>query len=102
MTPVLHLVSSGTGRKAGGLAVAPAISSPPQPGALSHEGIPVLLGHFPTYLHVHFLPITWVVIIHGAFNDLRGQVTGGPTDLCRNSYIQDRSAGGAWKGEDPK
>lgn len=103
MTPVLHLVPGGTGRKAGGLAVAPAIPfppPPPQPRAPSHGGIPVPLGHpSATYLHVHFLPITWVVIIHGAFNDLRGQVIGGPTDLCSNSYIQDRSAWGTWKGK---
>lgn len=27
-----------------------------------------------------------MVLIHGTLNDLRGQVTGGPTDLCKNSW----------------
>ena len=46
----------------------------------------------PTHSHVHLLPIAGVVIVHGALDDLRGQVTGGPTDLCRDSFHRGRSA----------
>lgn len=51
----------------------------------------------PTHSHVHLLPVARVVTVHGALDDLRGQVTGGPADLCRNSYYQGRSAGATWK-----
>lgn len=46
----------------------------------------------PAHSHVHLLPVAGVVIVHGALDDLRGQVTGGPTDLCRDSFHRGRSA----------
>lgn len=35
-----------------------------------------------THSHVHRSPISFVSCIHGAFDDLWGEVTGGPTHLC--------------------
>lgn len=35
----------------------------------------------PAHSHVHRSPISFVSCIHGAFNNLWGEVTGGPTHL---------------------
>lgn len=94
MTPVLHLASGEQRRETGGRAVAPTPSPFPSQ-VLPVRGAPLSLRVTslpPTHSHVHLLPIAGVVIVHGALDDLRGQVTGGPTDLCRDSFHRGRSA----------
>ena len=100
MTPVLHLAPGGgeEGRRASWSshrALLPSQVIPAVGASLSLRvtSLP------PTHSHVHLLPIARVVIIHGALNDLRGQVTGRPTDLCRDSFHQNRSAEALGRGK---
>lgn len=73
ITPVLHLW------------VRP--PSPCSPEGWRSRGTPLPLPHS----HVHLLPVARVVIVHGALDDLWGQVTGGPTDLCKKLLSGPRS-----------